>query len=370
MKFFKKTSVAVVLTVLIVALCCVWGYTRVYVDTAPESSGAERAAGESNLNYYLNWIDDDADLFTLETIDQLARENLVLDNTYSSLVAVKTVKYLNGMDIQTYAENTADSIQLGYRDLLLLLDTDSQTWYVSYGGGMTSYVEASQDLPDLFRRHITDAFWEEGQRDQAILKLFDDLEDWYEDTLPVTESSGGSSFFHSDGKVQSITIGALLSGILLNVMANLWWIVLLLIGLNIVDRVRFEKHFTKYPPGTPSAPLFHPFLFWHRIGSNWYAQRMEEATEEDNEDDVDEADFGGPSDSEGNYQRGPGYSTDPNEPGPFGPQSEPQPGPCPQVNMNANMSPGLIGQLWQLWRNLLGLFWQLLDALRHFLRRM
>ena len=29
MKFFKKTSVAITLTVLIVALCCVWGYTRV-----------------------------------------------------------------------------------------------------------------------------------------------------------------------------------------------------------------------------------------------------------------------------------------------------------------------------------------------------
>lgn len=371
MRFFKKTSVAVVLTILIAALCCVWGYTRVYVDTVPESSGAERAAGESNLNYYLNWIDDDADLFTLETIDQLARKNLVLDNTYSSMLAVKTVKYLNGMDIQTYAKNTADRIQLGYRDLLLLLDTDSQTWYVSYGTGMTSYIETSQDLPDLFRRHITDAFWtEEGASDEAILALFDDLENWYGHTLPVDESPGGSPFFHSDGKVQAITIGALLSGILLNVMANLWWIVLLLIALNIVDRVRFEKHFTKYPPGTPSAPLFHPFLFWHRIGSNWYAQRMEEAMEEDNEDDFEEEDFngptGGPSDSEDNYQRGPGYSTDPNEPGPFGPRS----GPGPQVNMNANMSPGLVGQLWQLWRNLLGFFWQCLDSLRHLLRRM
>ena len=57
MKFFKKTSVAITLTVLIVALCCVWGYTRVYVDAIPETSGAERTAGESNLNYYLNCID-------------------------------------------------------------------------------------------------------------------------------------------------------------------------------------------------------------------------------------------------------------------------------------------------------------------------
>ena len=28
MKFFKKTSVAILLTALLVALCCVWGYSR------------------------------------------------------------------------------------------------------------------------------------------------------------------------------------------------------------------------------------------------------------------------------------------------------------------------------------------------------
>ena len=29
MNFFKKTSVAVVVAILMVALCCVWGYARV-----------------------------------------------------------------------------------------------------------------------------------------------------------------------------------------------------------------------------------------------------------------------------------------------------------------------------------------------------
>lgn len=366
MKFFKKTSVAITLTILIVALCCVWGYTRVYVDAVPETGGAERTAGESNLNYYLNWIDDGAGLFTLETIDALARENLNLDNTYRSLMAVKTVTHLNGMDIQTYAENVADRIELGSRNLLLLLDTNTQTWYVAYGSSMAAYVEDSQDLPNLFRRHISDSFWEEDRSDKAILELFDDLEGWYKDTLPADEPSDNPAFFHSNGKIQSITIGALLSGILLNVLANLWWIILLLVALNIVDRVRFEKYFTKYPPGTPSAPLFHPFLFWHRIGSNWYEERMEETMEEDDDEDEDEDEDDEDEDTRkrDHYQRGPGYSTDPNEPGPFGPQ------PIPQMNADPGPVSGLMGQLWQLWNNLLGLFWQFLDSLRHFIRRM
>ena len=32
MKFFRKTSVAVLLTALVVVLCCVWGYTRAYTS--------------------------------------------------------------------------------------------------------------------------------------------------------------------------------------------------------------------------------------------------------------------------------------------------------------------------------------------------
>ena len=111
MNFFKKTSVAVVIALLVVALCCVWGYTRVN-DQDPTLSThyqPDRNSGESNLNYYLGWISDGARLFSADTIDTMARENLTLDNTYGSLVAVKTVSYLNGRDIQSYAEETPEA---------------------------------------------------------------------------------------------------------------------------------------------------------------------------------------------------------------------------------------------------------------------
>ena len=82
MKFFKKPSVAILLTVLLVALCCVWGYSRAYESsTAAHEGEITLRAGENSLNYYLNWIDDEADLFTMETTDTLARNNLDLNNT-------------------------------------------------------------------------------------------------------------------------------------------------------------------------------------------------------------------------------------------------------------------------------------------------
>ena len=83
MKFFKQTSVAIVITLLVVALCCVWGYSRAYDGDAAVSTHYEsdRSSGESNLNYYLGWVTDGARLFSPNTVDAIARENLFLDNT-------------------------------------------------------------------------------------------------------------------------------------------------------------------------------------------------------------------------------------------------------------------------------------------------
>ena len=87
MDFLKKTPVAIVLTVLIVALCCVVGHQRAVAQLDhPQSNiqNDDRAAGESSLNYYLNWIDDGADLFSTNACDTIARRNLAFDTTYSS----------------------------------------------------------------------------------------------------------------------------------------------------------------------------------------------------------------------------------------------------------------------------------------------
>lgn len=369
MNFFKKTSVAVVIALLVVALCCVWGHTRVENDTTAAGTHYEpdRSSGESNLNYYLGWVSDDARLFSANTIDTMARENLTLDNTYGSLIAVKTVSYLNGRDIQSYAEETAQRIGLDKRDMLLFLDANSKSWYVTYGADLVTYVETSADLPNLFRTHLGTAFWEEGNADKAILDLFAELDDWYEENIPPLEKN--TTFLPSGTKVQSISLGSILSGILFTLLANLWWIALALIALNIVDRVRFDQFFAKKITQEGANARFHPFLFWHRPGSNWYEDRMEEAIENDEYEEEDD-DFdppGGSSSQQGgeNYHSGPGYSTDPNEPGPFGPQSGPDqqtwqaaPGPNPGT-------PGLATQIMDLLRTLAGLFWSTLRTIQN-----
>ena len=135
MNFFRKTPVAVILTLLLVALCCVWGYTRVYLSDLPTlSSGEEHHnAGESNLNYYLNQVDDDAALFSLETLDAIARHNLEMDNQYDSILMIQTVSDLDGIDIKTFTMQQASAIKLSGLDILLVLDAGTKDWYVTYG---------------------------------------------------------------------------------------------------------------------------------------------------------------------------------------------------------------------------------------------
>ena len=284
MKFFKKTSVAILLTALLVALCCVWGYSRAYEasHSDPDSVVQSQRAGESGLNYFLNWIDDGAGLFSMETTDTLARNNLDLNNTYGCLLALKTVNYLNGQDIASYSKDLFQQVDLGRKDMLLVIESSSQAWYLVYGGGLRTYAENNDALAALLKDNLDTDFFQ-GESDAGILSLFDDLEHWCAETLPVLDDTPepGNPFLQNDNKVQILSLGDVLLGILFTLLVNIWWIILLLVVLNLIDRHRFREYITKHPPGSLSNPpvFFRPLLFWHGQGSSWYRRMLYLVTE-------------------------------------------------------------------------------------------
>ena len=171
MKFFRKTSVAVLLTLLVIALCCVIGYTGPPPQHPQDISDAPaQQAGESGLNYYLSWIDDDAGLFSMDTTDTLARSNLSLHSNYGCLMAIQTINYLNGQDIETYAKNRFEETELGSMDMLLVIETSNQAWYLVYGGTLRPYVEESGVTPTLssvVSNNLNASFFQ-GESDQGI----------------------------------------------------------------------------------------------------------------------------------------------------------------------------------------------------------
>lgn len=311
MKFFRKTSVAILLSVLIVALCCVWGYSRVYdAEMQENGDGTHQSAGESNLNYYLNQLDDRADFFSLETSDAIARQNLILDNRYTAMLVIKTVSHTNGMEIKEFAEQAYETLQLRDRDLFLVLDKNSQSWYLIYGGGLTGYAQLDDSLQSLFTRYLGVSFFT-GESDENILHLMDGLDPWLEQHFPVNDSAD-QSIFPMNGTIKTITIGAILSGIFFTLLANVWWIILIVIVFTFLDRMRLERYLAKHPVGTISPIPFRPILFWHNPGSRWY-ERMVEDSLYDEEDDFTGDDFTGGDFTGDGFGAGDGQSTNQNE---------------------------------------------------------
>lgn len=320
MKFFRKTSTAVVLTLLLVALCCVWGYSRAYEENSQAQSGNStpyRPAGESNLNYYLSLIEDEADLFDLETSDSLAWANLDLNNSYGVTLALQTLESIpQGQTLDAYTLNHFSQLQLDPWDLLLVMETDTQDWYLAYGGSIAPKIEASQDLANLIRSHLDAQFFQEGSN-EGILALVTEIHSWCANNLDLLDAQEGTAapFFQSGDKVESITLGSILSGILFTLLANVWWIVLLLVVLTLADRYRLTQYLAKYPHDPDMAPpvLFRPILFWHGPGSKWYARMVAYAAESPFEEE-DDYDFSGAEPNFGTTPGGPqgtGFQGDP-----------------------------------------------------------
>ncbi len=284
MKFFRKTSVAILLAVLIVALCCVWGYSRVYDAQPPQGAGdnTHQSAGESNLNYYINQLEDKADLFSMATGDAIARKNLAMDNRYSAMLVIQTVSHTNAMPIREFAEQAYGQLQLGERDLFLVLDKNSQGWYLIYGGALADYAKLDDSLQSLFARYLGVSFFT-GEGDNNILHLMDGISTWLAKHIPVNET-GEESMFPMNGTIKTITLGAIATGILITLLANVWWIILVMVILTILDRRRLERYLAKYPVNILAPLPFRPILFWHKPGSRWYERIVEETLYEEDDD--------------------------------------------------------------------------------------
>ena len=243
MKLLKKYPVAIIITALAIAASVWIGWMQM-----------------PNADNYLTWVRDDAGILSASTETTLARDNMKLEQTYGSVVAVDTFSDLNTTDLESYAYDLGNKIGLGQNDLLLVIDKGSQKWYVAYGNTIGKYITDST-LPDLFQQYINDQFFN-GNYDSQMTALFTGLDNWYSNNVPST------GFGHN-------WVGLGIFGIVLAaILSNLWWIILLLIFLSILDRIRYRNYIARYPGMITPPILFQPLLFWHRPGTRWY-RRMQ-----------------------------------------------------------------------------------------------
>ena len=155
--FFNHKNVAVTITLVVIAIALVIGFTSAPKQAATSTTSqtaasvSSDAAGWAKKNYgqYEDFLEDDADLFSDTTLETFAKYNAQLDYTYGSIMGLVTTDDLDGKSMADYAIDESAELELGDSDMLLLIDTDSEQWYLAYGDEMASYVD--NDLSILFK---------------------------------------------------------------------------------------------------------------------------------------------------------------------------------------------------------------------------
>lgn len=187
MKFFKNHTVAVVLTILAIAGCVVYGKLSAPVSTKTGSSYAAE-----NYSAYTKWVHDEAGLLSDSTIKTISTYNASFDKTYGSIVGVATVQDLGGEDIADYTTAYGQSMGLGQSDMLLLIDKGTDDWYLAYGDKISAYL--NNDLQTTFTACLSNGSVTTDTNDR-LTDLFSQVDGWYANAVPkASGSSAGGGF--------------------------------------------------------------------------------------------------------------------------------------------------------------------------------
>lgn len=184
MKFFHKRWVALIIcAVMIVAAFTISDRKQGKDIYDPEDISSAEDWGEENYASYERYVSDEAELFFNGTERTLAEYNASFDYSYGSICGIATVSELDGQTIADAAYDAAEQLGLGSRDYLLLLDESASDWYFVYGEDASRYVDHKLEI--LVTGAMDTVF---RSPDKSILDMFDDLEDWYDASVPYASS--------------------------------------------------------------------------------------------------------------------------------------------------------------------------------------
>ena len=255
MKLFRKTGVAVLLTVLMIAAAIGIGRWRGARAEAvpPPSSDLDTSLSAST---YLNWISDGADVLSDAQENQIALYNANWVERYDSLIAVATVSSLSE-DIGDYAYDLGVEIELASADGILVVNAENGDCYLAVG---PDYPMTDSQVSSYLDRYLyEDAM--AGNFGAGVLNLFDGINEFYLDNY-------GLGYLDNRGNQ---VYGGRSAGEMLGAVVVL--LVILLVIASVLDSMRYTSYRQRYY-GVPNPPyVFRPILFWHGPGWGWYRRR-------------------------------------------------------------------------------------------------
>lgn len=253
MKFFQKTWVAVVLTLVMIAAAVGIGQWRAQgTDTVEETAQSTGLDSSLSTAAYTKWIDDQAGVLTDQQEEQICLFNANWVKRYDSLIAVATRSSIDGT-IDDYAYDLGVQIELAASDGILVIDAGTGNCYLAVG---PDYPMTDSQVSAYMDQYLyEDAM--SGQFGSGVVKLFTGINDFYVDNYGLGYlGNGGSTAERTNTLVAVIVL-----------------VVILVVIASVLDSLRYTSYRQRYYGVVNPPYVFRPILFWHGPGWGWYRRR-------------------------------------------------------------------------------------------------
>lgn len=257
MKMLQKRSVAIVLTLVMIAAGIGLGQWRANRDPEPvQPPTTGQAALDTTLSTaaYENWLWDEAGVFSAGEKEKICLYNANWDKRYTSLLAVAAVNSVEG-DLSSYAYDLGNEIGLGQGDALLVLDIGGQDAYLATGDDFAQQMLSDTEATTYLNLYLYEDFMQ-GHYGTGVLTFMSALNDRY-----VAVFGGERVIATYSGGVMETLIGIIVL------------LAIILMIASIIDSLRYNSYRQRYY-GVPNPPYaFRPVLFWHGPSYGWYRRR-------------------------------------------------------------------------------------------------
>ena len=251
MKFFQKTWVAVVLTLVMIAGAVFIGLNR--ADTVPNSPAASGLDTSLSTGAYEQWVGDFAQVLSEEQVEQICLYNANWDQRYGSIIVVETLASAPEGELGDYAVSRAQAFELTAYDGYLAIVPDTGEAYLAVG---MDYPLSDSQVGSYLSQYLYDDL-QAGRCGQGVLALFAGLNQYYVDNYGVPAQETGYA---------SAGAGSLAAGLILVV-------ILFVVFATLIDSMRYDAYRQRYY-GVANPPImFRPILFWHGPAYGWYRRR-------------------------------------------------------------------------------------------------
>ena len=255
METLKKRWVAVVITVIVIALAICFGLMKAGsgrgVDLPAQGAGLDTSL---DTGYVSRFLYDQADLLSPQAEETILLYDANWDHRYNSVVAVVTLESAGGASLEDAAYDQGAGMGLGEGDAVLLIAAAEDSYYGAPGNDFATIL-TPQAVDDLEGR-LSSA----GSYEDAVLSFFEGMDLLYQANFGLGNDEvpqGGGSFFYAYRWIITLAV----------------FLLVLYVILSAIDSARYSAYRRMYY-GVPDPPVvFRPIFFWHGPGFGWYRRR-------------------------------------------------------------------------------------------------